>query len=87
MGMRMVYLEAGSGAVDSVPETIIGSVADYIDLPIMVGGGIDDPAQVESKIRAGASFVVVGNHFENRKSFDSLREFTQAAHPYQQVEV
>jgi len=87
MGMKLIYMEAGSGAVDSVPETMIGSMTGYVDLPIMVGGGIDDPAQVEGKIRAGASFVVVGNHFENRKSFDSLREFTQAAHPYQQVEV
>ncbi len=87
LGMRMIFMEAGSGAIDSVPETMIRQVADYMELPIMVGGGINDPAQVERKILAGASFVVVGNHFENKENFARLRDFTRAAHPYQRVEV
>jgi len=87
MGMQLIFMEAGSGAARPVSETMIKSVADYVDLPIMVGGGISDPGQIERKLTAGASFVVVGNHFENIANIESLREFTHAAHPLQQVEV
>ena len=83
----MIFMEAGSGAIDSVPEAMIKQVAEYMELPVMVGGGINDPGQVERKIQAGASFVVVGNHFENKDNLARLRDFTRAAHPFQQVEV
>ena len=87
MGMKLIFLEAGSGAQNSVPESLIRSLADYIDLPILVGGGIKDPQEVERKISAGASFVVVGNHFELDNNIDRLKEFTSAAHPNVQVGV
>ncbi|PKK82275.1 MAG: geranylgeranylglyceryl/heptaprenylglyceryl phosphate synthase [candidate division Zixibacteria bacterium HGW-Zixibacteria-1] len=87
MGMRLIYMEAGSGAANSVPESMIQQVSEYVDLPIMVGGGIVNPEQVERKIRSGASFVVVGNHFEINENLNSLREFAQAAHPFHQVQI
>lgn len=87
MGMQMIFLEAGSGARNSVPEVLIESVAEYVDIPMIVGGGIKDPEDVEKKIRAGASFVVVGHRFESGCGLDLLREFSEAAHPLQQVEV
>ncbi|MFH2035577.1 MAG: geranylgeranylglyceryl/heptaprenylglyceryl phosphate synthase [Candidatus Zixiibacteriota bacterium] len=87
MGMKMVFMEAGSGAENSVSDLMIKKVAGYVDLPIMVGGGIDSPDEVASKIRAGASFVVVGNHFENSHDFEKLKEFAEAAHPMEQIKV
>jgi hypothetical protein len=42
---------------------------------------------VEDKISAGASFVVVGDHFENSRNYSDLAQFTQAAHPLQKVSV
>ncbi|MEW5923678.1 MAG: geranylgeranylglyceryl/heptaprenylglyceryl phosphate synthase [Candidatus Zixiibacteriota bacterium] len=87
MGMKLIYMEAGSGAANPVPDAMIQQVAGYAELPVMVGGGIVQPETVEQKIRAGASFVVVGNHFEMSENLDDLREFSQAAHPYYQVRI
>lgn len=87
MGMRLIYMEAGSGAANPVPDTMIQQVAEYAELPVMVGGGITSPETVEQKIHAGASFIVVGNHFETSENPEELREFSQAAHPYNQVRI
>ncbi|MCK5380494.1 MAG: geranylgeranylglyceryl/heptaprenylglyceryl phosphate synthase, partial [Candidatus Latescibacteria bacterium] len=78
--MRMVYLEAGSGARLSVPEEMIREVADYISLPIIVGGGIRDPEEARRKVRAGASFVVTGNVMEESKTPGLIRRFAEAVH-------
>ncbi len=65
--MRFIYLEAGSGAVNPVPDEIVRAVATETSVPVIVGGGIRDPETVAAKVRAGASFVVVGNHLETRE--------------------
>lgn len=79
-GMRFVYLEAGSGAVNPVPDDIIRAVASETAIPVIVGGGIRDPETVAMKVRAGASFVVVGNHLEARGDYSGLESFVRAAH-------
>ena len=80
MGMKMVYLEAGSGARLSVPEEMIRAVADYVSLPIIVGGGIRDPEEARRKILAGASFVVTGNVLEKSMTPGLVRRFADAVH-------
>ncbi len=80
-GMKLVFMEAGSGADRSVPNDMISTVSDHIELPIVTGGGINDPEDTRLKIESGASFVVVGDHFEKSNSLGLLREFTEAAHP------
>jgi putative glycerol-1-phosphate prenyltransferase len=87
MGMSMVFMEAGSGAGNPVSDDLIRGVASYIDIPIIVGGGIRHPGPVEEKITAGASFVVVGDHFENSRDYSDLARFARAAHPLQKVSV
>jgi putative glycerol-1-phosphate prenyltransferase len=64
LGMKMIYLEAGSGAKTNVAAKIISSVRGTVDLPLLVGGGIDSTEKAESAIRAGADVVVVGNALE-----------------------
>lgn len=85
LGMKLIYLEAGSSALYSVPEKLISAVTDYINLPVVVGGGIRRPEEVEKKILAGASFVVVGTQFERDDDIVLLREFASAAHPLEKV--
>jgi len=80
-GMKMVFMEAGSGADGSVPVEMIETVSNYIEIPICTGGGVNEPSEVERKIRAGASFVVVGNRLEECTSIELMREFAEAAHP------
>ncbi len=81
MGMQLVYLEAGSGARQPVSIEMVREVSQYVDIPVVVGGGLRTPEDCSSRIEAGASFVVVGNHFESHRDFDSLRDMTAAAHP------
>lgn len=87
MGMRMVYLEAGSGALYSVSDEMISAVHDYVDIPIIVGGGIRSPEDARSKVEAGASFVVVGNFFEKEGSEKLLADFAEAIHIKKKSEI
>jgi phosphoglycerol geranylgeranyltransferase len=80
LGMKLVYLEAGSGALMSVPETIIAPVREAVSIPIVVGGGIRTPQSAEDKVRAGADFVVTGNILEESGSARLIREFSDAIH-------
>lgn len=87
LGMKFVYLEAGSGARTPVPVEMIREVASYASIPIIVGGGLNSPEAVAARIDAGACLVVIGNHFENDTRLTHLRELVAAAHPLQSVNV
>jgi phosphoglycerol geranylgeranyltransferase len=80
LGMKMVYLEAGSGAQMSVPESLISALTQYITMPIIVGGGIRTPDEARKKVNAGASFVVTGNVLEQNRDIGLLRDFSSAVH-------
>ncbi|HJW97795.1 MAG TPA: geranylgeranylglyceryl/heptaprenylglyceryl phosphate synthase [Candidatus Bathyarchaeia archaeon] len=64
LGMRFIYLEAGSGAKSPVPPEMIGAVKDYIDAPLVVGGGIRSKEQALAAASAGADIIVTGNVVE-----------------------
>ncbi len=64
LGMRFVYLEAGSGAKNPVPPDMIRAVRRYIDVPMIVGGGIRTREQALSAASAGADIIVTGNVIE-----------------------
>lgn len=65
LGMKLIYLEAGSGAKNPVPVDMIKAIRDEIDIPLIVGGGLRTPEQVNAAWNAGADMVVVGNALEN----------------------
>ena len=65
LGLKMIYLEAGSGAKFPVPIEMIKAVCNEISIPLIVGGGIKTPEQVNAAWDAGADMVVVGNALEN----------------------
>ncbi len=65
LGMKIIYLETGSGADSSVPDEMVRMVAEYISLPLIVGGGIRNPETARAKVEAGASFVVTGSLVED----------------------
>jgi putative glycerol-1-phosphate prenyltransferase len=64
LGLKAIYLEAGSGAKTQVNTKIIQSVRKNISVPLFVGGGIDSSDKAKLAIKAGANFVVVGNALE-----------------------
>lgn len=80
LGMQMVYLEAGSGAVHSVPEEMITAVKNQISIPLIVGGGIRTPEIAAKKVEAGADFIVTGNVLEENGSLELMRAFANAVH-------
>lgn len=63
-GKKLIYLEAGSGALHPVSEDIIQEVKAAINIPLIVGGGIRSSNRVESTFKSGADMVVVGTAFE-----------------------
>ncbi len=76
-GMKLVYLEAGSGAEGGgVPPTMIAAVSKVIDIPLITGGGFNDANSVVSAVEAGASIVVQGTYLEKRVQSDSGAELT-----------
>jgi phosphoglycerol geranylgeranyltransferase len=80
LGMKLVYLEAGSGASMPVPPETVRQVEKYITLPIIVGGGITDPSYARKIALAGASFIVVGNVLEKDSTGELAKSFAQAIH-------
>lgn len=81
LGMKMVYLEAGSGAMYPVSDEMIAAVRDYVSIPIVVGGGIRDSEVALRKVKAGASFVVTGNILEKEEnSLGLITEFSATIH-------
>jgi phosphoglycerol geranylgeranyltransferase len=63
-GKHVIYLDAGSGARRPVTAEMIGRVSSHIEIPLIVGGGIQSPEKVYENCKAGANLVVVGNAIE-----------------------
>jgi len=68
LGMKLIYLEAGSGALHPVTSKIIRAVRNNLNIPLIVGGGIKDKIQLESAYNSGADLVVIGTAFEEDAS-------------------
>ena len=80
LGMKLIYLEGGSGAEFSVPDRLISEVAKNINVPIIVGGGITNPTEANNKVLAGAQIIIMGNFFENEDNWNLIPEFAAAIH-------
>jgi phosphoglycerol geranylgeranyltransferase len=64
LGLKMIYLEAGSGATYPVPVSIIRAVRENVSIPLAVGGGIQNQKEVEEIFKAGADLIILGNGCE-----------------------
>jgi len=64
LGLKMIYLEAGSGAKHPVPVKMIKNLAAKLRIPIIVGGGIRSKKQMQKAYKAGADIVVIGTAIE-----------------------
>ena len=83
LGMRAIYLEAGSGAERPIPTALVKHISQYIEVPLIVGGGITQKEQMIDAFAAGADIVVVGTLFEN--SPQEIPDFVAAAANYSEV--
>ncbi len=80
LGMKLIYLEAGSGAHQTIPNEMIKAVSNYCSAPLIVGGGIRSAAEAGEKVRYGAKIIVTGNYFENEDNWDQVKEFAESVH-------
>jgi phosphoglycerol geranylgeranyltransferase len=78
LGLSLLYLEAGSGADEPVPEAVIQSVSAVTTVPLLAGGGIRTADQARKICMAGADVIVVGNILEDYPHL--LKEIADAVH-------
>lgn len=78
LGFKAIYLEAGSGVSQEVPEKVIRMVKETTTPLLIVGGGIRSGGQVEAKVKAGADCIVAGNVFENESQSKKFVEEVRA---------
>ena len=78
LGMKVIYMDSGSGAKKAVTESMIEAVANNITVPLIVGGGITDPEKAYRNCKAGADVIVIGNAIEKDASL--IREMALAIH-------
>lgn len=78
LGMKLIYMDSGSGARIAITESMIEKVAESISVPLIIGGGITDPEKAYLNCRAGADVIVVGNAIEKDASL--IKEMADAVH-------
>ncbi|WP_153800121.1 geranylgeranylglyceryl/heptaprenylglyceryl phosphate synthase [Foetidibacter luteolus] len=78
LGMKLIYMDAGSGAKRPITEHMIEKVARHIEVPLVIGGGITDPEKAYLNCKAGADIIVVGNAIEKDPSL--IAEMSNAVH-------
>lgn len=78
LGMKLIYMDSGSGAKKAISEELINTVAKHIEVPIIVGGGIRDAEKAYNNCKAGADVIVIGNAIEKDASL--IEEMAAAIH-------
>ena len=78
LGMKLIYMDAGSGAKKAISESMIQKVSSCIDVPLIIGGGITTAEKAYLNCKAGADVIVVGNAIEKDASL--IKEIAAAIH-------
>lgn len=82
LGLRLIYMDAGSGAPQAIPAAMVAAVRAAVDLPIIVGGGIRSAEAAEAAWQAGADVIVIGNALEEDPNLlDELAMALRSANP------
>ncbi len=64
LGLKLIYMDAGSGAENTINASMIEQVRNSISIPIIAGGGINTPEKAMTVAQAGADVIVIGNIIE-----------------------
>ncbi len=82
LGLQLIYLDAGSGAEKEISPKMINAVRKAVDLPLIVGGGINTKQKAIAALEAGADMIVIGNALE--KNPDLLIEISDKVYDWNQ---
>ena len=80
LGLQLIYLDAGSGAEREISSKMIGAVRKAINVPLIVGGGINTPEKAAAALAAGADMIVIGNVLE--KNPDLLTDISEKVYDW-----
>lgn len=80
LGLKLIYMDAGSGALNPVSISMIQMVKKSISVPLIIGGGIKTPELALAACNAGADIIVVGNAIEKNKSL--IKIISNVIHSY-----
>lgn len=78
LGLKTMYMDAGSGAKNPISASMITAVSEVISVPLIVGGGIRTPEKAMENVKAGADLIVVGNAIE--KDPELIMDMSAAIH-------
>ena len=78
LGMKLIYMDGGSGAEKPIEIDMIKQVSNQINIPLIIGGGICNAQKAIDNCNAGADLIVVGNAIE--KNADLILEISKAVH-------
>ena len=80
LGLKLIFMDGGSGAQNPISEEMITSVSKAVDTPLIIGGGISSGEKAAVNCKAGADIIVVGNAIE--KDVNLISEISDAIHNY-----
>lgn len=80
LGLKLIYMDAGSGAMNTVSSEMIKKVSKNISIPLIIGGGINSPKKALLACKSGADIIVVGNAIE--KDVTLIESIAKAIHSY-----
>lgn len=69
LGFKVVYMDAGSGAKNPIPAEMIDQVKSNIDVPLIIGGGLNSTGKIKNALQAGADLIVIGSALEECPNF------------------
>lgn len=84
LGLKMIFMDGGSGAKNPITEKMIAKVSKSIECPLIIGGGINSGEKASANCKAGADLIVVGNSIE--KDHNLIQEIAEAIHQFNKVE-
>ena len=80
LGLKLIFMDGGSGAKNPISSKMIATVRKSIDAPLIIGGGINSGEKALVNCKAGADIIVVGNAIE--KNEDLISEISSAVHQF-----
>ena len=76
-GKKLLYFDAGSGAMESIPPEIIKELL-FLETPMIVGGGVKSIEEIENLKSSGVNVIVIGNHIEENHDFlNEIKEYKE----------
>ena len=80
LGNKFIFFETGSGAKDHVASDVISFISKQIQIPLIVGGGVNTSESAGRLVSSGAKYIVTGTQIEKLPTSETLLAFTKAVH-------